>query len=136
MIEAVPLAIDDLRNHSALAFVRDLSTHSDLWDKLWGALKQYKDVETFCPDPANYRYAVAYVGSRIFAFAVGMSNIYVRLDPDSRARALAKGALDDEVPDSAWVYFRLWQADRIEPDFREFVDLAYVHAKQTGQSAV
>lgn len=129
MIAPVPSAIDVAANRAVLEFVRDLSTHSDVWEKLWGALEPLDDVEAFCPDPANYRYVVAYVGSRIFAFAVGMSNIYVRLDSADRSRALARGARFDDVPDGTWVYFQLWQGAGRGVEFSEFVERAYEYAK-------
>jgi len=127
----IPGKIDVPDNRNVLNFVRDLSAHSDLRDWLWEILKQYKDVEVFCPDPSHYRYVVVYVGSRIFAFAASMSNIYLRLDPESRRDALTKGALADEVPDNSWVYFRLWQGDDAESRRREFVGRAYSLAKQS-----
>lgn len=68
-------------------------------------------------------------GFRIFAFTVGMGEIYVRLNPEALARAVGSGAEMEPVPDDDWVFFPLWQAGQAELPYREFVELAYAHAK-------
>lgn len=125
----LPADIAHPANAGVLEFVAGLSAHSDIVEKLTQAIEALDDVAVYCPDPARYRYVVAYTRKRIFAFVCGMSSVYVRLAPQDHALAVAAGAGAAPVPDNSWVCFRLWQAGRTEPEFARYVALAWQHAR-------
>lgn len=101
-------------NSRVLAYLQDLSAHSDIADVLLTAVRPLGDVQSFCPDAAAYRYVLVSTKGVAFGFAVGMGTVAFRLDDRMRTRALATGAVacpacgDDwmavvhDLPDSDW----------------------------------
>jgi len=124
--------INDI-NAPVLAYVKDLSAHSDIADALTTAVKFCGDVQTFCPDVYQYKYVVVSSKGIIFGFAVGMKKIAFRLDARMKARALTTGASAFPECGEDWVSFTLWQdADWPKVDLPFWALKAYVYARETG----
>jgi hypothetical protein len=116
-------------NESVLAYLRDLSAHSDVASALTDALAPLGDVQVFSPDFAQYRYVAAASQGVVFAFAVGMALIGFRLDPELLGRALASGAEAASRAGADWAAFTLFRDDWPRPDLQFWARKAYVNAR-------
>jgi len=129
----VPDTLRNAVNEAALSYLKDKSAHSDVADELAKAVKGLGDVQTFCPDPSQYRYLAVSTGGVIFGFAYGMSLIAFRLNKTLTETALRTGANDiPELPE--WVAFKLFRNDWPEFDLKFWARKAYVFAREAGDS--
>src|SRR5882672_5691952 len=69
---AIPPELDTEQNRAVLAHLYPLSAHSDVVEVLMKAVEPLGDVQTFCPDPHEYRYVVVSTRNVVFGFARGM----------------------------------------------------------------
>jgi len=118
-------------NAAVLRHVESLSAHSDSVDVLTRAVKPLGDVQLFCPDWQSYRYVVASTDNIIFALAVGMSTIAIRLDPAMKERALETGAEAYPACGDDWVSILPHRSDSDWPavDVPFWARKAYVYAR-------
>jgi hypothetical protein len=130
MTLSVPAELVTRVNQQVLGYIADLSAHSDVADALALALKPLGDVQSFCPDPKSYRYVAASTKSVIFAIAIGMDTVGVRLDDDMKDRALSSGASAFPECGEGWVSFRLFRSDWPKVDLEFWTRKAYVAARQ------
>jgi len=131
MPDPVPNSLIRPVNAAVLKHVESLSAHSDIVDPLRAALKPLGDVQLFCPDWQAYRYVVASTQGIIFALAVGMHTIAVRLDHRMRSRALQTGAEPYPGGGEDWVAVahRTEDSDWPAVDLPFWVRKAYVNAR-------
>jgi len=54
---------------------------------LTDCLKKYSDVKSFCPDGNNFKYCFWYVDDSIFAFAVGMNKVSLKIPKEKQLKA-------------------------------------------------
>ncbi len=131
MPDPLPSSLARPVNAAVLKHVELLSAHSDIVDLLKAALKPLGDVQLFCPDWQAYRYFVASTQGIVFALAVGMHTIAVRLDPRMKTRALQTGA--ERYPDCGddWVALLYHTSDDDWPtaDLPFWTRKAYVYAR-------
>lgn len=127
----IPASLANRVNAPVLAYVHDLSAHSDIADVLHDAVRPLGDVQLFCPDPAAYRYVLASTADVVFGFAVGMSTVAFRLDARMKARALVTGAAACPECGDEWaaVVHDLPDSDWPAVDVRFWARMAYVHAR-------
>ena len=85
---AIPPELDTEQNRAVLAHLDPLSAHSDIVEVLMKAVEPLGDVQTFCPDPHEYRYVVVSTKNVVFGFAEGMTSVAFRLDERLKQRAL------------------------------------------------
>ena len=64
-----------------LTFVNGLSAHSDIADALLKSVEPLGDVQTYCPDPVQFKYVVVSTKGIIFGLAAGMNQVAFRLNP-------------------------------------------------------
>jgi hypothetical protein len=131
MKQAVPVAIVNATNIPVLDYIKDMSAHSDVGEVLLKAVKPLGDVQTFCPDWAQCRYVVVSAKGVIFAFAIGMNTIALRLNPPLNTRALTTGGAPVPELGDAWVKFILFRDDWPEFDLTFWARKAYVYARET-----
>ena len=129
--EEVPTALHSGVNATVLAYLDGLSAHSDVSEALGRAVAPLGDVQTFCPDPTQYRYVAVSTCGVVFGFAVGMAVVGFRPPPELKARALRTGAVDCPEAGPEWVSFTLFRSDWPEPDLRFWARAAYVAARET-----
>jgi len=122
MAQSIPTDLAVGINERVLAYLKDLSAHSDIGDVLLEAVHPLGDVQIFCPDYSRYRYVLVSTSSIVFGFAVGMDTVAFRLDERMRSRAMGTGgiacpecgdewvAVVHKLPDSEWpsVDVRFW----------------------------
>lgn len=134
MSQPIPPALLTDVNRAVLAYVGNLSAHSDIADVLQGAVKPLGDVQLFCPDRQAYRYVVASTGGVIFGLAAGMDTVAFRLDAKMRERALLTGGVACPECGPEWVAVVHHQPDSDWPavDVRFWARKAYVHARRNG----
>jgi len=125
----IPATLQSTVNDGVLAFLGNLSAHSDAADALVRAVAPLGDVEIFCPDAAQYRYVAVATQGVIFGFAVGMDAIGFRLAPEFRDCALATGAKLCSQAGPDWVTITLFRHDWPEPDLEFWARRAYLHAR-------
>jgi len=128
-VDGVPAAVGGSRNRTVLAYLDQLSAHSDVAVALHDALGSLGDVEVFSPDSRQYRYVAATTQGVVFAFAVGMALIGFRLDAEMLRRALASGAETCPEAGPDWAAFTLFRDDWPLPDLRFWARKAYVTAR-------
>lgn len=117
-------------NRAVLRHIENLSAHSDVAEALTTALKPLGDVQTYCPDPQNYRYVAASTQGIIFAVALGMNTIGFRLDERMKSRALISGAAPFESGGDEWISFALFRDDWPKVDLEFWARKAYVAARE------
>ena len=119
-------------NKQVLAYVKDLSAHSDVTDTLLAAIKPLGDVQVFCPDFAAYRYVVVSTKGVVFGFAIGMDTIAFRLDERMKSRALSTGGIPCQECGDDWIAVMHKRQDSDWPavDVRFWALKAYVHARE------
>jgi len=133
--EPVPDRLGLPLNQRVLAYVKDLSAHSDVADTLLAAIKPLGDVQVFCPNVAAYRYVIVSTKGVIFGFAVGMDTIAFRLDKRMKSRALATGGIVCPECGAEWVAVMHRRPDSDWPavDVRFWALKAYVNARELKQ---
>ena len=133
MAQGIPPELIRPVNKRVLAYVQDLSAHSDIAEVLLKAVQPLGDVQVFCPDTAQYRYVVVSTRNVIFGFAVGMSTVAFRLDERMKSRALMTGGLACEECGDDWVavVHDLRDSDWPAVDVRFWAQKAYVYARST-----
>jgi len=124
MTQTVPAELLNDNNAEILQYLAPLSCHGDNIDSLLSYLSRYPDVRRFCPDARNYRYFLWFTGDTIFAYGVGMSDVYLRID-DTEAALATEYARDTRRFDGAcWFSFR-YDCKQLE----NLAWLAYMYAK-------
>ena len=101
----VPEELKTDRNDVVLAFIEPLSCHSDILGPLETSLSVFSDVKAFCPDSRSFRYFLFYVDNIVFAFAVGMQNVYLKLPEYSRESAIENGGAVFQEAGDNWYSF-------------------------------
>jgi hypothetical protein len=129
MKQGVPAALQNGVNDRVLAYLADLSAHSDAADALNGAVAPLGDVQTVCPDASQYRYVAVATQGVIFGFAVGMNEVGFRLPPELKKRAVATGARRCRKAGPDWVTIVLFRNDWPEPDLVFWARKAYVNVR-------
>ena len=89
-----------------------------------GILASYPEVESFCPDSKNYRYFLWYVGDVVFAYAVGMRNVCLKIPPTSTDLAADAGVDNVQFDGESWYSFS-YDCEQLH----ELVKLSYDYAK-------
>jgi hypothetical protein len=130
--QPIPEVLRGATNEAVFEHLRDLSAHSDVTAALEDALAPLGDVQTFCPDPSQYRYVAVASRGVVFSFAAGMNTIGFRLGPEFKARAVATGAADLPQAGPDWVSIALFRDDWPEPDLRFWARKAYLCAREQG----
>lgn len=129
----IPATLVNRANERVLAYLKDLSAHSDIVDVLLEAVHPLGDVELFCPDHAQYRYVLASTRGIVFGFAVGMSTVAFRLDERMTSRAIGTGGIVWPACGEEWVavVHELPDSDWPAVDVRFWARQAYVHARSS-----
>lgn len=116
-------------NDAALAFIARHSAHSDVVSELTAGLSGLGGASVR-GDMAAYKAAYAVADEVVFACAIGMSEVHVRLPADLLARARATGwSMSDIGPE--WVSWVLFRTDWPQVDLRFWLRKAYAHARAT-----
>jgi hypothetical protein len=129
MSNSVPEALRNAANERVLAHVAGKSAHSDIGEALALAARTLGDVQTFCPNPANYAYLVVSTRHVIFGFATGMRAVALRLSPQFKTRALETGATECADAGPEWVSFDVFRSDWPQVDLAFWARQAYVFAR-------
>ena len=131
----IPVGLQIAANKRVLAYLKDLSAHSDVVDVLMEAVDPLGDVQMFCPDAAGYRYVLASTNNIVFGFAVGMNTVAFRLDERMKSRALLTGATACPECGDEWVavVHDLSDSDWPAVDTRFWARKAYVHARSISE---
>lgn len=129
MPREIPDELRTERNRLVLRHVEGLSAHSDVAGALALALRRLGDVQRFCPDPQAYRYELASTRGVVFAVALGMDTVVLRLDERLEARALASGATPCPECGPGWVAFTLFRSDWPRVDLEFWARTAYAAAR-------
>ena len=127
-MEQLPDKLNSEKNRSVLEYISGLSAHSDVAEALEIAIAPLGAAHTYCPDPGNYRYFVAYANETVFSYAVGMQTIAFRLSPDFKQKAIKTGGEAVDFISSEWVSFDLFRDDWPEVDVRFWARKAYLYA--------
>lgn len=130
MTQDIPAELKTRINREVFNYVQDKSAHSDVADALGKALKPLGDVQLFCPDWGAYRYVLASTKGIIFAVALGMNTVGLRLDERMKTRALASGGEPYPECGNEWVSFTLFRDDWPEVDLEFWARKAYVAARE------
>jgi len=115
-------------NCPVLDYLSGRSAHSDIAEVLEDVIAPLGAADTFCPEPRNYQYLVAYANGTVFSYAVGMNTIAFRLSPDFRRTAIKTGGESVDSIGDEWVAFDLFQSDWPEVDVRFWARKAYLFA--------
>lgn len=124
-------------NRAVLAHLDGKSAHSDVAGSLTEAVKPLGDVQLFCPNWHHYRYVAGSTKGVIFAIAVGMNVIAVRLDERMKQRALRTGAVAYPECGEDWVAVVHPEQDADWPavDTRFWARKAYVYARESAAAS-
>ena len=130
-MQEVPSNLSRVINTPVLAYLQNLSAHSDITEVLRASVEPLGDVQTFCPDAASYRYVLVSTKGVVFGFAVGLDTIAFRLDSRMRERALATGGIICPECGAEWVAVVHRQPDDDWPkvDVTFWARKAYVYAR-------
>jgi hypothetical protein len=129
MIEPLPKSLSGSKNRMVLKFLRSLSAHSDIVEPLSKAVHDLPGAECYSPDYSQYRYVVAYVGSRVFAFAEGMHGLTLRLPPEAASEASTAGARLAQLGGSWW-FFELFEQTDASKRIDRWIARAHAYALQ------
>ena len=121
----------DEPNREVLSHLEGKSAHSDLFPVLVEATNPLGDILIYCHDPGRCRYIHVSSAGVIFAFAVEMSLIVIRLDERMKERALASGAAAYPKAGSGWVSFEMFRSDWPEADLKFWARKAYGAARES-----
>ena len=128
---AIPPELDAEQNRAVLAHLDPLSAHSDIVEVLMKAVEPLGDVQTFCPDPHEYRYVVVSTKNVVFGFAEGMTSVAFRLDERLKQRALITGGVAYPACGPEWVQFVVFRGpDWPKVDLEFWARKAYVFVRE------
>jgi hypothetical protein len=127
---AIPLELDIEQNRAVLAHLHPLSAHSDVVEALMKAVEPLGDVQTFCPDPREYRYVMVSTKNVVFGFATGMTSVAFRLDERFKQRALLTGGVALPGCGPEWVGFEVFRSDWPKVDLEFWARKAYVIVRE------
>jgi hypothetical protein len=130
MKQEVPNSFSNKWNKGVFDFLQKYSAHSDVAEILIKATKKLGDVQSFCPDPSEFRYVVVSTKGVIFGFAIGMELIAFRLCPVFQKRAIETGGERISGLGEEWVGFTLFRADWPEVDSVFWARQAYVNDRE------
>ena len=130
----LPVELDTDENRSVLGYLAERSAHSDIAEALTDAVAPLGDVTIYCPSQEEYRYSSAHTKWTIFGFACGMSQLAFRLSPRAARTALATGGMTIESIGDEWIGFTLFRNDWPEVDTRFWARMAYVFARESGDT--
>jgi hypothetical protein len=119
----IPEAIKGERNASVLIFLNPLSAHSDISEPLHWAQQKLPGTKLYCPDWHSYLYVLAYTHQTVFAFAIGMNSIGVRLPPELWKAAGEDGGDPCEAVGPEWTLFKPF--GHTAPDIHRWLKAAY-----------
>jgi hypothetical protein len=123
----VTTAGNPMRNPEAEQFFAPLSAHSDVTEKLHGALKRLGKYEI----RGNLKeYGAMYVvtAETVFCGAVGTNDVFFRLRPENYEIALATGAKPAPIG-PGWVKIQLFRSNWPDPDIAFWTLKAYDFAR-------
>jgi len=127
----LPPELDTEQNRVVLAHLQPLSAHSDIVEVLMKAVEPLGDVQTFCPDPREYRYVVVSTKNVVFGFAAGMTSVAFRLDERFKERALITGGVALPECGPEWVEFVVFRgSDWPKVDLEFWARKAYVFVRE------
>lgn len=131
MAQSIPTHLVISINERVLAYIKDLSAHTDIVDVLLEAVHPLGDVQMFCPDYAQYRYVLASTNCIVFGFAVGMNTVAFRLDERMKSRAISTGGIAYPECGEDWVavVHDLPDSDWPSVDVRFWAQQAYIYAR-------
>lgn len=124
-----PRELNSPVNQAVLKYLRGKSAHSDVAEALLAALKPLGDVQTFCPNPHEYRYLAAHTRNVVFAFCVGMNTVAFRLAGLMQNRACASGGVANPECGEDWISFTLFRSDWPKVDLEFWARKAYQAAR-------
>jgi len=127
---AIPPELDNEQNRAVLAHLHSLSAHSDVVEVLMKAVEPLGDVQTFCPDPREYRYVVVSTKNVVFGFAAGMTAVAFRLDELFKQRALITGGVALPKCGPEWVDFVVFRGGWPKVDLEFWARKAYVFVRE------
>jgi hypothetical protein len=127
-MEQLPDKLNSEKNRPVLEYLSGQSAHSDIAEALEIAIAPLGSAHTYCLDPENYRYLVAYANETVFSFAAGMITIAFRLSPDFKQKAIRTGGEALDSIGDEWVAFDLFRNDWPEVDVRFWARKAYLFA--------
>jgi hypothetical protein len=127
---AIPPELDNEQNQVVLAHLHPLSAHSDVVEALMKAVEPLGDLQTFCPDPHQFRYVVVSTRTVVFGFAVGMNTVAFRLDERFKQRALSTGGVALPACGPEWVDFVILRNDWPKVDLEFWARKAYVFVRE------
>jgi len=132
MTEQHPFDLTNQENRAVFEYIKNLSAHSDLVEPLVEAVKPLGDVQIFTPErPGGYGYYTVSTRGIIFGFVIGTQcEVYFRLDPIMKQRALATGGIDFSECGPNWVTFKIFRGDWPEPDLEFWARKAYVYIRE------
>jgi hypothetical protein len=127
-----PPQLDTAQNRVVLAYLEHLSAHSDVADQLIKAVEPLGDVQTFCPNPREYRYVVVSTKNVAFGFARGMTSVAFRLDQVLKKRALMTGGVALPECGPEWIDFVVFPAaDWPKVDLQFWARKAYAFVRES-----
>ena len=95
------------------------------------AVEPLGDVQSFCPDPHEYRYVVVSTKNVVFGFATGMTSVAFRLDERLKQRALITGGVALPECGPEWVDFVVFPGpDWPKVDLEFWARKAYVFVRE------
>ncbi len=127
---AIPPEVDNEQNRAVLAHLHPLSAHSDIVEALMKAVEPLGDVQTFCPDPHEYRYVAVSTKNVVFGFAAGMNEVAFRLEERFKQRALLTGGVALPECGPEWVAFEVFRNDWPKVDLEFWARKAYVFVRE------
>ena len=127
-MEQLPDKLSTEKNHPVLEYISGQSAHSDVANVLEIAITPLGEAHTYCPDPHNYRYLIAYVNDTVFSYAAGMRTVAFRLSSGYKQRAIETGGEAVNSIGNEWVAFELFRSDWPEVDVRFWARKAYLFA--------
>jgi len=132
MSAALPFAPHDASDRAVLRHLHGQSAHSDVVERLWYAVQPLPGALLHCPDPARHAWVLAHYGGRVFAFAIGMHGIGVRLPAGLAEAARAEGAEPIAGLDGWWL-LRLYDGPSLAE--RSGYWVAHAHARARERAA-
>jgi hypothetical protein len=115
-------------NCTVFNYIKNLSAHSDISERLLKAIKPCGDVQIFQPDV--YRYLAVSTQGIIFGFAIGQHEIAFRLNERRKAIALETGGKSFPACGPGWVVFRSFLSDYPKIDLEFWALKAYVNVRE------
>jgi hypothetical protein len=126
----IPPELANEQNRAVLAYLLHMSAHSDVVEALMKAVEPLGDVQTFCPDPHEYRYVAVSTKNVVFGFAAGLTTVAFRLDERFKQRALITGGVALPECGPEWVEFVVFRHDWPKVDLEFWAGKAYVLVRE------